>query len=1039
MTLPTDYLLGPLDGRITLKGALGAGGMGEVHRAWDSALERPVAVKFVKGGDPQEADRLLLEARLQARVEHPHVVRVLDTGTLGGRPCIVLQLVEGRTLAESAATDWRTKVALAAQAARGLGAAHRMGLVHRDVKPANILVEDGDEGPQARLSDFGLARDEEGGLTRSGLLMGTMDFMAPEQVVGGAPVDFHADIYGLGATLYAVLVGHPPFRASQGPTGGAPSPRDLEGATPGLDPAPGDFLRRLLEEEPRPLSALAPGLPRDLGVVVAKAMEKDPLARYRTAEAFAEDLERLLRGEPVEARRSSALERMLKWSRRNRTSARLLAALLLLLAGGLVYTGVASRRAGLAALENAQMGAEAASLEYLLRREYLLPAHDLRPALGFVRQRMADLSGRAARAEAPRAYALGRGHQLLGEWREARRLMERARALGFRTSEGELAYGLVLAELYEAELPQAKSIPNPEIRKRRLEALRQELLQPAVAAIRSQVAAAPERTHSLLGQVALLENRLEEAQAQATQAQATPAEQAEGLYLEAKVLIARRDEAYVRHAHPEALAFLEGASRALVRAQAISRSDPRIVHLLTQCNLLMASHQRSLGAPTADRLAQAQAHLAEAKVLQGDEAQLALLEATLLQRLGMAKKDVGQSAVAEDAAALALLKAAALRHPDHADLQRFLANAYYSFVYAKVAAGEDPGPALEEGYQAVAAARRQAPEDWRMPYTGALLAQPESVFLNARGRDARPAAQRGIDFAEAALALGAAANAKGIQADCRVELARAQYGWGEDPTVTLRRILEDNEQGVASAPADQIMRINAATAAVQCAQLSLQMGADPQVPLAKGLQWSEGTSPKYLEAQRNRLDLKRLALEAGPRPPEPAEAQALVQACLEVERQFKGPVSLQSGSAFRLKALALGRAGQEAAPAFAEAAKRFTQLEREDPGSFQAPVESALTRLAEARWRRSRRLPPAEALSEARAALQRARALQPEQPLAFALEASLAALEAEVAEPGDREARLGTAKAAWAEALRRNPLLARHPAFRELGTLRAGS
>lgn len=1032
-------LLSSLDDRLTLKGPLGAGGMGEVHRAWDAVLERAVAVKFLKGTDAAEADRLLLEARLQARVEHPHVVRVLDTGTLAGRPCLVLQLVEGRTFADLDGTvDWRRKVTLAAQAARGLGAAHRLGLIHRDVKPANILVEQGESGPQARLSDFGLARDEEGGLTRSGLLVGTVDFMAPEQVLGAGPVDYRADLYGLGATLYAGLAGHPPFRTSQGLTAEARSGAGRDEITPGAELHPGEFLRRILEEDPSSLSAVVPGLPRDLAVVVAKAMEKDPTARYRTAEAFADDLERVLRGEPVAARRSSILDRMIKWARRNRTSARLLAASLGLLIAVLAYIGVASRRAGLVALENAQVGAEAASLEYLLRREYLLPAHDLRPVLQFVRQRMAELGLRKARAEAPRAYALGRGHQLLGEWREARRDMERARALGFRTQEGELAYGWVLSELYEAELPQAKSIPNPEVRKRRLEGLRRELLEPAVAAIRAQTVATPERTHVLLGQVAFLENRLEEAQQQATQAQALPAERAEGLFLEAKVLLARREEAYLRHAHGEALDFLQRASEALTRAGAISRSDPRIALLLPQCDLLMASHQRSLGIPVASMLAQAQAHLDEARVLQGDEAQLAILEATLLQRLGVAKKDVGQSAVAEDAAALALLKEAVARRPDHADLQRFLANAYYSFVYAKVAAGQDPGSAFEEGYQAVAAARRQAPEDWRMPYTGALMAQPHSTFLNNRGLDARQAAQRGIDFAEAALALGAAANALGIRGDCRVELAKAQHAFGEDPTATLLRILEDNAQGVAAAPRDQIMRTNAAAAAVQSAELILRMGGDPQATLAQGLQWSEGTPAQYLEVQRNRLDLKRLALEADPGAPEVAVAQGLVQACLEVERRFQAPVPLQTGAAFRLKALALAAAGQDAAPAFAEAARRFAQLAKEDPSGFRPVVEAALTRLQEARWCHATGRPAAAALAEARAALTRMQALQPEQPLRFAVEAELTRLEATADRTGSREQGLAAARAAWAEALRRNVLLARHPAFRATAALAAG-
>jgi serine/threonine-protein kinase len=1019
-----------LGGRITLKGVLGIGGMGEVYRAWDAALERPVAVKFVRSGDPKEADRLLLEARLQARVEHPNVVHVLDTGTLEGRSCILLQLVEGQTFADlDTGADWRVKVALAIQAARGLGAAHRQGLIHRDVKPANILVEPTSEGPRALLSDFGLARGEEGGLTRSGLMMGTVDYMAPEQVTGTVPVDFRADIYGLGATLYAVLAGRPPFRHKPGTTAAAPSTNGLHGATNEGEANPGDLLRRVLEEDPNSLAAEVPGLPKDLAIVVAKAMEKEPAQRYATAEALAEDLERVLRGEAVAAKRSSLFDRLLKWSRRNRVSARLAAGAGLIFLLGLGYTVVASRRAGLEALENAQMGAEAATLENVLRREYLLPAHDLRPAMGFIRQRISDLSGRRARAEAPRAYALGRGYQLLGDWSEAKAHMELARARGFHTPEGELGYGLVLAELYEVELAQTQTIPDPDIRKARLEAVRQNFLLPALTAIRSQVSSNPDRTHTLLGRVAFLEGRLEEAQAEAAKAQAIPIEQADGLLLQAKVLMVRREDAYVHHAHPEAIALLRSAISVLERAQTIARSDPRVAQMLTQCSLLVASHQRSLGLSTAEALGQAKAHLEAAKLLHGDAPQVAILEATLLQRLGLGKKDIGQSGVSEDAAALQLLKDAAAREPNHAELQRFLVNAYYSYAYAKVAVGQDPGTAFEAGYQAIEAARQRAPQDWRLPYTGALLAQPHSVFLNNHGLDARLVAQRGIDFADRALALGAGANAMGIHADCLVELAKAQYGFGDDPTATLTRIMEDNGKGVALAPTDQIMRINAASAAVQAALLAQQLGRDPRPYLAKGHAWNEGAQPKYIEAQRNRLDLKRLSLEAGPVEAQLQGVPSLLADCLAAEKQFRTPLSFQSGCAYRLTAMARAQAGLDPSAQFAEAAKRFLRMEKENGNAIQAPIESALTRLQEARWRRSRGLPVQAALQEAGAALTRARAAQPEDAMGLALKASLICVEAESAPAEKRTAVLGPALMAWQEALRRNQNLKAHPVF----------
>ena len=248
-----------LDDRIELRGRTGSGAMGEVFRAWDAQLERAVAVKFQLVTDHREAERLLLEARLQARVEHPNVIKVHEVGTLQGRVCIVFQLVDGPTLGDLAGElPPDERVELLRQAALGLHAAHLQGLVHRDVKPGNVLVEVGPDGKRrALLGDFGLARADEGGLSRSGVPAGTLDYMSPEQLLGSGPVDFRSDVYGLGATLYALLAGRPPFRTS---------------ATLDGDDASGPF-RRVLEDDAEPLHRAAPGTPRELGLVAAKAME----------------------------------------------------------------------------------------------------------------------------------------------------------------------------------------------------------------------------------------------------------------------------------------------------------------------------------------------------------------------------------------------------------------------------------------------------------------------------------------------------------------------------------------------------------------------------------------------------------------------------------------------------------------------------------------------------------------------------------------------------------------------------------------------
>ena len=438
-----------------------------MHRAWDLRLERAVAVKVLRSAGAGEPERILLEARLQARVEHPNVVKVHEVGTLGGRPCILLQLVEGRTLASLAPLlPVKERVELVRQAAAGLHAAHRQGLVHRDVKPDNVLVHE--EGPGARnalMSDFGLARAEEGGLSRGGFAPGTLDYMSPEQIAGPGPADARSDVYALGASLYAVLAGRPPFRAASRQ---AAAEDEMQ------------VVRRILEEDPQPLARAAPGLPRDLGRVVARAMEKDPGARYPTAEAFGDDLGRFLRGEPIQAVRAGWLERTVKWTRRNRALSRALAvaAAAVLLAGA--WTLWSARRAGLAALEAARLGALAESMDADLRQEHLAPPHDLRPALSRIRAQVDGLHPAAARGEGPASFALGKGLELLGDVDGARAAYQRAWDAGFRTARVAEGLGSALGLVYRREFQQARDTLEPQARAARVAGLQAEFREPAV-------------------------------------------------------------------------------------------------------------------------------------------------------------------------------------------------------------------------------------------------------------------------------------------------------------------------------------------------------------------------------------------------------------------------------------------------------------------------------------------------------------------------------------------------------------------------------
>ncbi|MBX3467477.1 MAG: serine/threonine protein kinase [Planctomycetes bacterium] len=257
-------------GGYEVRGELGRGGMGVVYRAFDPALAREVAIKVVGDRlDAEEAERLRREGQAAARLHHPNIVAVHGLGEHGGRPYLVMDLVEGEGLAARLRRQGplppREAASLAASLARALDYAHRQGVIHRDLKPQNIMI---DREGEPRLLDFGLSRVvDRQSLTATGEVLGTPGYMAPEQANGeraGPP----ADVYGLGATLYALLTGRPPFEG---------------GSTL-------DVLRAALEEAPTPPQALRPGLDPALAALCLRCLEKAPGARFASARDVAEAL-----------------------------------------------------------------------------------------------------------------------------------------------------------------------------------------------------------------------------------------------------------------------------------------------------------------------------------------------------------------------------------------------------------------------------------------------------------------------------------------------------------------------------------------------------------------------------------------------------------------------------------------------------------------------------------------------------------------------------------------------------------------------------
>ena len=298
--LEEDDKIGTVLAGYELVQRIGRGGMGVVYKAYQKSLDRFIALKIIRSAefaDEVEIQRFRQEAQAAASLDHPNIVPVHEVGFEGGLHFFSMGFIEGHSLADRLADgplDPRTSAKLTLDVAEAVHYAHLHGVIHRDLKPDNILLDD---AGNPRVTDFGLAKRTEcdAGLTATGQVLGTPGYMSPEQAEGESVCPL-TDVYSLGALLYALLAGHPPFRGKSS----------------------FDILRQVREDLPAPIRSLDPSIPRDLDAIALKCLEKPRSRRYQSASEVKDDLERFLRGEATTARLPSATERAWRWCSRRR-------------------------------------------------------------------------------------------------------------------------------------------------------------------------------------------------------------------------------------------------------------------------------------------------------------------------------------------------------------------------------------------------------------------------------------------------------------------------------------------------------------------------------------------------------------------------------------------------------------------------------------------------------------------------------------------------------------------------------------------------
>jgi eukaryotic-like serine/threonine-protein kinase len=912
-------------GRFRELKTMGSGGMGTVYRAFDPTLGRFVALKLIQGDDPRFASRLLIEARAQARIEHEHVCRIYEAGIEQGRPFIAMQLIEGGTLKDAAAElGLEEKLRLMRDVAEGVHAAHRVGLIHRDLKPSNVMVERGEDGVlRPWVMDFGLAREIDApSVTVTGMVLGTPFYMSPEQARGDAAgLDRRSDIFSLGASLYELLSGSPPF------AGGSSI----------------DILMKVLNEDPTPIGQRQPGLPLDVQTIVMKCLEKEPGRRYDSARALAEDLGRYLDGEPIAARRSGIFDRLSRRARKNRTLfATVTVATLLVLAFavyGLRARAMAARQSALAA-EFARLVEEA---RWSLRVAEMAPLHDIRPEKGRVaatlqriRRRMAEVG---SVGEGPGEFALGRGELALGNVDEAVRHLRRAWAHGQQGAPVAYALGLAIGKQYRRELQQVDAIGNATLRTERRAKIQSALRDPAVAYLRKGAGvelAAPEYVEGL---IATYERRDADALALAARALERSPWMSEALVLEGDVHAKQSQQRHEQGDAEGSRAALAQAEAAYARAADIARSDPEVRDGLCQVAL-----QRT---------------------------EWLVYTATDIEPLYQKARGVCEEALRVDA--------------DNAEVHAKLANLHRFHADQRMARGLDPTEALDLATAEARLALRLAPDSRRAHGNLGATSRLRAVWQMSHGQDATAALAQALASLGRAAALVPDADSINDLANAYVARADFLEQRGADPRPDLREAIAGYRRALALVPDFAFAHGNLGISLVKLARAEMDRGSEPRASLDEAVHALERTmqllpgvpSVHGLLADAHLARAELASLDGTDPSAEILVARRENAAAIGANGTADTEDILREGNIALLEGhLALSN-GRPVAPFVADARRAFNRAAAQDPASASARLALAKAYVLEARARLLAKRDPVASLSAARRALAAAERLQP--------------------------------------------------------------
>jgi serine/threonine-protein kinase len=956
---------------------IGRGGMGDVFKARDPRLNRFVALKFLRRDDPDQVQRFLREAKVQAKVEHENLCPVYEVGEAQGHSYIAMQYVAGGSIKEIGdLVDVRQKVEIMVDVADALHAAHQAGLIHRDIKPANILVEPtADGGWHPYVVDFGIARevDTPHELTVSGMVLGTPAFCSPEQVRGEiSKLDRRTDVYGIGATFYWFLTGQSPYA----------------GAYP-------EVVTGVAERDPVPPHRIDPSIPVDLETIVLKCLEKEQDRRYPNAREVSEDLRRFLNGEPITARRASLVYKLNKKIRKHPG----LVTAAVIVALSFAALGALSLRANLRTRRQAAIAQtlteKAQEIESFARVAAMMPLHDRTAERAEIRTRMASIEEEMARlgeiSDGPGHYALGRGFLTLLDEQKARLHLETALDRGYTGPNVSYALGMVLGRLYQRELGLARRIENQELRSARISEIERDLRDPALAHLRSGSGASAEESGYAQALIAFYGGNLDEALSATREAFANQEWLYEAKRLEGDILLEMGAEKALLGESDGAIELLEEAGGAYSMAAEIARSDPSVHEGECSRWTQILDLRRRRGAPVVDAF---------------------------------------ENAVTACDRSLSI-------DPRRATVHERLSHLYWRWADLVNDRGGDPGPFLTQSIAAADRAIEIDPESVAAFATRGGALTVKALRESSGGGDPRSTLAQAIASFEAAIEIDHGAVLAQDDLGYAWELlGRYEMGTGIDPRPSLAKAVEAFSRANSLNPAYANAYNNRGIALWRQAVYELRTGADPKDSLAQAVAAFDEAierNPDYAYAFANRglagRTLAGTTLEAGADPTETlALARADLTRALSLNPQifWAYPELTAVELAAARWAIQTGDSPTRYLDAAADTAAKGLVANPQNAVAYQSAAEVSRWR---AEWRLSEGRSVRAELVEGQRLIEEALSRNPGLANAMVTMSTLKAIQAETEpDPRSRAALAAEASAGLRRALQANPLLERETA-----------